>query len=85
MPDNEYKARDARMYKAGLVTFKPSEAEQREYAEFVDLHMDSCPVPKSPTKEKIAFTVVPNGLGVLLSVKCLACGEVKDITDTENW
>lgn len=34
---------------------------------------------------QFTYLVTPTGLGDCISIRCNACGEIKDITDSDNW
>ena len=34
---------------------------------------------------QFTFSITPGGLGPLVVIKCNYCGEVEDITDSDNW
>lgn len=63
--------------------FRLNEKEKQEYKEFCQKHHD-CEFT-STIGGKIAVTFEPTGLGSCILVKCNACGETKDITDTSCW
>ena len=39
----------------------------------------------STTGGQFTYLITPTGLGDCVSIRCNACGEIKDITDFENW
>lgn len=39
----------------------------------------------STTGGQFTYLITPTGLGDCISIRCNACGEIKDITDSENW
>lgn len=34
---------------------------------------------------KFSYIVTPNSFGQVLEIRCNACGDIADITNTENW
>ena len=34
---------------------------------------------------KFSYIVTPNGVGQILEIRCNICGDIADITNTENW
>ena len=40
---------------------------------------------RSATSEKFQYTFIPGGIGTCVSMKCLICGEEKNITDYDCW
>ena len=39
----------------------------------------------STTGGQYTYLITPAGLGDYISIKCNACGKVKDITNCDNW
>lgn len=40
---------------------------------------------KSALSEKFQYTFIPGGIGNVVIIKCLICGEEKNITDYDIW
>lgn len=64
--------------------------EEKEAREFYEKHKDCCrKVLKkeffSTTGGGFSYIITPTGLGNCVSIRCNSCGEIEDITDSENW
>ena len=60
-----------------------TDKERAAYREFWEKHR-LCPFT-STIGGKISVEITGTGLGNLFVCKCNACGETKDITDSDNW
>ena len=40
---------------------------------------------RSAMSEKFQYTFIPGGIGTVVIIKCLICGEEKNITDYDIW
>jgi len=66
------------------------EVETAEARAFMQEHKDCCEKHLgkkwfSTTGGQFEYTICPTGLGNLINIKCNACKESKDITNTDNW
>lgn len=59
------------------VKFVLSEMETERYHKFSQEHR-KC-------NALMEICIIPTGIGNIVSVKCKACGKIKDITDIDSW
>ncbi len=65
-----------------IYTFKTTEVETERIREFIKEHE----VCKCKTAEKFAVSFIPTMMGGdIVLVRCLACGEMKEITEMEKF
>lgn len=60
-----------------------TDAERIAYKKFWDKHV-SCSFDSSMGGKR-SIIITPTGLGNVIECRCNACGEIEDITDTNNW
>lgn len=67
-----------------------TDEEKQAEKEFFAAHK-SCPYEIlnksffSTTGGQFTYLITPTGLGDCISIRCNVCGDVKNITDSENW
>lgn len=61
-----------------------STKEQRRMERFEEKHKHPDMAPAT-AGGKFVYSFNPTGVGIFISIKCLACKEENDITDMENW
>lgn len=72
------------------IEFKLTDREVAEANEFFKDHKNCCydiygKEFFSTTGGEFSFIITPTGLGNCVSIRCNSCGEIKDITDIEDW
>ena len=65
--------------------FNLTEKENLEIAKWNNQHKKVCAPNYTAIGGRLTYRFTPTGLGVIVSVKCNDCGEIKDITETNNW
>ena len=70
--------------------FRLNEKEAQNANDFMKEHKNCCKEKLgkpffSSTGGQFSYTITPTGLGLGISIKCNACGEQKDITNSEDW
>lgn len=78
----EYDARNNLKVK---VKFEANEAEQAIFDAFSAEHLTKCSPSMDAMHTRWQFTFTHGGVGTDITVKCLLCGEEKDITDYASW
>lgn len=62
--------------------FVSCESEGRAIEKFRKQHFKRCGAAKSTPVE---IRLVPTGIGISVSVACLRCGAIRDVTDFDSW
>lgn len=66
--------------------FKLDEKETKACEEFRKKHKVCCPDrPFSTLGMQYSYIITPGGLGSEIEIKCNQCGEIEDVTSTEDW
>ena len=74
--DSEFEANYA-------ATFGVNAVENQRMAKFCEEHHKHAHAGSAGEYVRVFFT--PTGLGNIVSIQCLTCGEVEDVTDYEAW
>ena len=64
-------------------TFEMNEKEYEDAKLFV-LEHQNCNTT-SAMSERFSYTFIPGGVGTCVNVKCIICGNEKNITDVDSW
>lgn len=72
------------------IKFELDEKEVEAANEFFEAHKDCCrKILNKPVFSTIgggfSYIITPTGLGNCISIECNSCGEIKDITNFDNW
>jgi len=69
-----------------MKTFEIQDVEWERCKAFMEEHKECCgDKPFSTLGMQFSYEITPGGFGNLVSIKCNACGDSKDVTDTSNW
>jgi hypothetical protein len=70
------------------MTFELDEKETKEFKEWDENHKNTCkygdPMKQGAIGGRLTFSFTPTSIGCLVKIQC-ACGEEKDLTNTEGW
>lgn len=71
-------------------SFKMDKVEYEKYKAFCKKHRNCQRKPDGRPRfgtigGGFSVTFIPTGLSPIISVKCNHCGEIEDITDSDNW
>lgn len=72
------------------IKFELDNKEVEAANKFFELHKDCChKILNKPVFSTIgggfSYIITPTGLGNCISIECNSCGEIKDITNSDNW
>lgn len=65
--------------------FKLNKVETWKYQEFWKKHLKCVSGKYGTIGGGISIEFMPTGLGCVVECKCHTCGEIEDITCTDNW
>jgi hypothetical protein len=65
------------------MNFELSEIEEQSTKAFREAHR-KCRLP-STIGGQFEYRFIPTGLGYLITIKCVCCNEISDITDYSSW
>ncbi len=87
MADLEFhKQKDRRNNLDPRIQFEVNEVEQARFEEFSKEHLEKCPhTPQDAMHTRWSFIFTLGGVGTIVEVKCILCGETKNITDFDSW
>jgi hypothetical protein len=67
-----------------MINFTLTDIEEKSYHEFYSKHTNCFKDNRSMTSP-IEFIITPTSLGIEVMVKCIYCGEVKNITEYDKF
>ena len=68
------------------LTFTLTEKETQACEEFRKKHKACCPNGHFSTLGmQYSYIITPGGLGSEIEIKCNKCGEIQDVTSSEDW
>jgi len=68
-----------------MKTFTISDKEWESCQKFKEEHKQCAPNGFSTLGMQYTYSITPGGLGPCVSIKCNACGDEIDVTDSDSW
>ena len=67
------------------IKFEANDVEQAAFEAWSSEHLPTCGPPMDAMHTRWQFIFTLGGVGNVTVVKCILCGEEKNITDYESW